>query len=164
MRAVWSALAGSFRKPCRSQGCCQRVHQVWPKQFSSHVAADREIRRHLDQSSCRRVRGFDIAKADVAGRQIGVRDAEAGIGPDRQSGVSGRVGEGAGKEVGQGECAVGMVAQRIVERAQPQRLCACSTDRWCRSLWALTKALKPKAKAELRFNARARSSTSTAAS
>lgn len=114
VRSAWLA---SFGKPCLAQGRCQRVHQVRPKQVSSHVAADREIRRHLDQSSYRRVRGFDIAKANVAGRQIDVRDAEAGIGPDRESGISGRVGVGAGKQVGQGERALGMVAQRIVERA-----------------------------------------------
>ena len=47
---------------------------------------------------------------------------KAGIGPDRQRCVSGRVGKGTGKEVGQGQRAVGMVVQRVVERAQSQRL------------------------------------------
>src|SRR5690606_19022845 len=112
----------------------------------------------------RRTGGLEISRADVTCSQVCIGDAEAQIRPNREGRVPGGVAVGMRKEVGQGERAVGMIIQRIVERAQAQGLVRV----FHRPLMLLTVSADERAEAkghrELWFRARARSSTSTAAS
>ena len=82
---------------------------------------------------------------------------------DGQGGAGDRIGEAAGEEVGERERAVGVVVSGSFGGLRRKAFRACSTARSCRSLWALTRALKPQASAELGLRPSARSSASIGA-
>ena len=87
----------------------------------SGEAVDGEGGRDVEQAAGRGAGGFEIAEVGVAGDEVGVGHAEGGIGPDRQVGVGDGLGEAAGEEAGERQRAVGVVVERVVERAEAQR-------------------------------------------